>query len=413
MGTEWGQPMTDKWHSTKYPGIRYREHPIRRHGVKKDRYFTIRYQRDGNRKEEGLGWASEGWTFEKVLIELAAIKKAHITGEGANSLQEKREAEKKRRKTEKVTQERLKIKNTFFETFFYEKYLPIAQTDKKESTYKTETELFKNWIKPVIGKIPIRDIHPFHIEKVKKNILDAKRSPRTVQYTLAIIRQIWNTARREGFVNTDSPTKLVKIPTFDNKRQRFLSHEEADLLLKKLKNRSEPLSQITLLSLHCGLRASEIFNLTWGDIFLEKGFITLRDTKSGKNDFAYMTDDIKEMFKKMNRGLNHELIFENRNGGKIKSISNTFDRVIKECGFNNNVTDRKQKVVFHSLRHTYASWLVENGTDLYTVQKLMRHSSSKMTERYAHLGENTLQKAVKRFASTIRNKKKANVVELK
>lgn len=57
-----------KWQATTYPGVRYREHKERRHGIKKDRYFSIYYRLDGKRKEEGLGWASEGWSANKAHI---------------------------------------------------------------------------------------------------------------------------------------------------------------------------------------------------------------------------------------------------------------------------------------------------------------------------------------------------------
>ncbi|GHT93293.1 hypothetical protein FACS1894122_08290 [Alphaproteobacteria bacterium] len=66
-------------------------------------------------------------------------------------------------------------------------------------------------------------------------------------------------------------------------------------------------------------------------------------------------------------------------------------------GFNNGVNDDRQKVVFHTLRHTYASWLVMSGVDLYTVQKLMWHSTIAMTERYSHLAPDHLKKAVSMF----------------
>jgi len=60
-----------------------------------------------------------------------------------------------------------------------------------------------------------------------------------------------------------------------------------------------------------------------------------------------------------------------------------------------------KSAVFHTLRHTYASWLVESGVDLYTVKKLMGHSTIAMTERYSHLGNNTLQNAVKVFEGSL------------
>jgi integrase len=63
-------------------------------------------------------------------------------------------------------------------------------------------------------------------------------------------------------------------------------------------------------------------------------------------------------------------------------------------GFNKNVTDSRQKGVFHTLRHSYASRLVMENVDLYTVQKLMGHSTISMTERYSHPAPDHLKKAV-------------------
>jgi site-specific recombinase XerD len=65
------------------------------------------------------------------------------------------------------------------------------------------------------------------------------------------------------------------------------------------------------------------------------------------------------------------------------------------------IEDKRQKVVFHTLRHTYASWLVERGADLYTVKELMGHKTLAMTERYSHLGENTLKQAVSRLDESL------------
>ena len=86
-----------------------------------------------------------------------------------------------------------------------------------------------------------------------------------------------------------------------------------------------------------------------------------------------------------------DLVFKNRKGEKIKEISNAFSRTVNELGFNDDIEDKRYKVCFHTLRHTFASWLVEGGTDLYAVQKPMGHSTISMTERYAHLSNGTLQ----------------------
>jgi len=82
--------MPVKWIQTNYPGVRYYEHKSRKHGLKPDRYYAIRYQKDGKRKEEGLGWGSDGWTAQKALFELAELKEAYVTGNGPSRLSDRR-----------------------------------------------------------------------------------------------------------------------------------------------------------------------------------------------------------------------------------------------------------------------------------------------------------------------------------
>jgi integrase len=89
-------------------------------------------------------------------------------------------------------------------------------------------------------------------------------------------------------------------------------------------------------------------------------------------------------------------LFPARDGSQLSetSVSKTFPRSVKTLGFNENVTDDRQKVVFHTLRHTFASWLAIDGVPLYTISKLMGHSSIEMTMRYAHLCPDSKRDAV-------------------
>ena len=80
-----------------------------------------------------------------------------------------------------------------------------------------------------------------------------------------------------------------------------------------------------------------------------------------------------------------------KNGKKIKDISRTFERIIAESGLNAGITDRRQKFTFHNLRHSAASWLVQAGTTLYTVQRLLGHKTAALTERYSHLAPANLK----------------------
>ena len=402
--------MAIKWHKTKYPGIRYREHPTRRHGVRKDRYFVYRFKVDGQEYSGAIGWASEGWTLEDVNELVGQFKRNAKLGKGPVSLKEKKQEEERIQKEEEARQKLEATKNLTFGNFFENTYFPQAQNNKSERSWKREEQLFKLWIGPVIGDKPLRKIDILDLERIKKRMADAGRSARSIQYALAVVRQVFNLARALGIYEGDNPVSKIKKPSVDNRRLRFLTREEADLLLDELKKRSQQLHDIALLSLHCGLRAGEIFNLTWDCIDFEQELILIKDPKSGTNRFAYMTEQTKEMLQRRYQGQLNGLVFTDRKGNKIKEVSNSFARAVKEIGLNEGIDDRRQKVVFHSLRHTYASWLVEQGVDLFVIKELMGHKTLAMTERYSHLGQNTLKQAVQKLNKAI-NRPKGKVLE--
>ena len=145
--------------------------------------------------------------------------------------------------------------------------------------------------------------------------------------------------------------------------------------------------------------------MEWTAVNLKSGTLLIKDTKSGRNRNAIMTDDVRAMFESIIKNRESEIVFPSRKGAKTTEISRTFDRVVEKLGFNKGIKDRRQKVVFHTLRHTYASWLVMSGVDLYTVQRLMGHMSISMTERYSHLAPDHLRKAVSRMESDLNKHK--------
>ncbi len=110
-----------------------------------------------------------------------------------------------------------------------------------------------------------------------------------------------------------------------------------------------------------------------------------------------MSDAIKKMLQKNYQNKNTDLVFPDNKGNQIKAISKTFSRVVQKLGFNTQVTDEREKVVYHTLRHTFASWQAQDGMDLYTLQKLMGHKSFQMVQRYAHLAPDNLKKATTIF----------------
>ncbi|MDR2107753.1 MAG: site-specific integrase [Holosporaceae bacterium] len=369
-------------------GISYREHATRIFKKHKDRYFAAFYKLDGKTKCEAFGWESDGWTTEKVVAILQELKQNQKTGQGPHTLAGKREQARKQREKEAETTA------TFSEIF--EKYIMQAKQDKSVSSYKNEVCFFKNWLQPVMGELTMAEITPDTLNSLKKTILENGRTPRTATYILAVVRQVFNYAKNYNLYLGDNPVSKIKKPTCDNRRIRFLTKKEANALLEYLKGVSRQLHDMAFLSLYCGLRAGEIFSLTWNDVDFEHEILSIKDTKSGQNRNAIMTPDAKKMLEENKRNPNSNgFVFISTVGTKTNAVSKSFARAVEALGFNNGIDDPRQKVVFHTLRHTYASWLVMSGVDLYTVQKLMGHSTISMTERYSHLAPDHLKKAVK------------------
>jgi integrase len=247
----------------------------------------------------------------------------------------------------------------------------------------------------------LKDVKPLLIERIKKNVLDAGRTPRTLQYIFATIRQAWNMARRDGRVLGDSPTKNVKRPKVDNKRVRFLSHEEAETLLNALQTKDPRTHDLALLSFHSGLRFGEIANLKWSHVDLARGIISVMDTKGGVDRVAFMTEKVKAMLEAMKRRGPDDHIFTGKRGKRLKDTPIIFAEIVADLGLNNGITDPRQRVCFHTCRHSFASWHVTAGTDIYTVKSLLGHSAIAMTERYSHLAPGTLQNATRTLERAI------------
>ena len=135
---------------------------------------------------------------------------------------------------------------------------------------------------------------------------DAERSPRSINYAFDVIRQVYNFANRNNFIDCKSPTLGIKKPKKDNKRYRYLSVDEANLLLNELKIKYPLVYEISIISLQTGLRAGEIFALKWSDIDFDNRFIQVRRScrkglvslpKNGKGRRVDMTPHLAETLK--------------------------------------------------------------------------------------------------------------------
>jgi len=150
---------------------------------------------------------------------------------------------------------------------------------------------------------------------------------------------------------------------------------------------------ITIVGLHTGLRAGEIFNLTTADVQLEKGLLVVLDTKSKSNRVIPLNRHSKDALERNLDPLSPSTPIFKHNSCKA------FSRVVESCGLNQGVTDRRHRVVFHTLRHTFASWLVQAGVPIAVVSQLLGHQDLKMTMRYAHLAPQQARDAIEYLAT--------------
>lgn len=381
--------------STKYKGVRYHQHETRKHGVQFDKLYGLRYQLGGKRFESILGWGSEGWTEQRAAAELIKLKEAFRLGEGEFSLNEKRRVNAEKQEQQVKERKEAERRAITVDEFWHDHYWPL-QNGKSDGSQVAEKALFSKWITPVIGKIAFVALSPGDIERVKAFMVENEKSPSTIKYAFAVISQMWSVAKREGMVIADCPTRQVSLPKRDNRRERFLTQEESEVLFKELAVSSMQTHDMALMALYCGLRFGEIAALTWRDLDFNQKTISVRDPKARKNRVAYMTPVVEAMLKRRQVASKgqpaNSLLFPGRFDERMKSVSNSFTRIADRL-FNEGVTDNRQKVCFHTLRHTYASWLVQKGVDLYSVKELMGHANFSMTQRYSHLSLEGLRKA--------------------
>ncbi len=285
--------MKIKWIKTAHKGLRYYEHPDRKQGKKRDRYYAIRFKVDHKEHMYGIGWLSDGVPeeirkehhdigFEEYCLMLLRQYKGNIkAGSGPQSPKEKRKIEKMQRELTEAEEARLERDEMTFGQIFTDQYMPIALQNKTQASIAAENSLFKLWIKPVIGTLPLKTISPLHLERIKKNMASATKSPRYTHYCLAVIRQVFNFSKVMIGYEGECPITKVKKPKYDNQRQRFLTHEEADRLLNALKARSIDIYHMAIFVLHCGIKGRGGFSLQWADVvFNEDDYLKYKERGS-------------------------------------------------------------------------------------------------------------------------------------
>lgn len=396
---------------TKYTGVRYRESKTRkqRNGTS-DRYFFIRIKIDGVLKEEGLGWASEGWNPEKAHLMRAQFKQAQKTGIGPKSLTEMRERSEEISRQETEEAETEKAASMTLAEFFKLHYMPRAKKEKRY--WRIDEQRIAKLITPALGDLPLSAVKKADVQTFLDDLAESGAAPSTVKQYMAIIRRAYNIAAETLISDSPlfvglNPAKGVRVPAVRNARERFLTGEEAEQLISaaaKLPRRD--LHDAIILSLNTGLRLGELRRrLTWLDVDLSSGILSVREEAQrkpgGKVPINAAAKEVILARKALTGAEPGTLVFPPLWGQDLReNISHLFTGLVNKLGFNKGLAkdDRQRRVVFHTLRHTFASWLALAGVDIYRIKALMRHKTIDMTMRYAHLIPDATHEAVHKLA---------------
>jgi integrase len=381
--------MAYTW-QTLAPGVRVRIDPTRKHGKGPDKYFVIRYTVDGKRITEGLGWASEDMNLGEAmsrLNEYTKAKKGLI--QGPKTKAEKELAENLAR-VEEERQARLREKELVTLADYWPEYMSTAKQKKKAKSWDKEESHFNNWLNPLLGHIPIRQIGLAQWDFLVKAMVDAGLSPRTRQYIALTLRQVMDHAFMRKMV-LEAPPRAKHVGATlkpeSNRRTRILTAQELQAILDALAQRDAHAYRLTLFCALTCCRAGEAFSLDWKNVDLSVGQAIFRGTKNGTDRTIPLSDSVVELLRGMSKGQDRDtgLVFVSVHGKPYRQAPRAFRDVVEKLGMNEGRARRdRDRVCFHTLRHTGATRLGRANTQLRDMMELAGWKTPAMALRYQH-----------------------------
>jgi len=368
-----------KRHKTNYAGVYYIDSFVP--GTKKpDRIYYIRYRRDNKTIEEKAGRQSTD-----------DMTPARASGKRTDRLEGKQFSNSEIRLKEKADDEAALSKWTVKK--LWKEYKSNKGNIKGIAT---DENRFNNYIEPTFGKYEPSEIDFLSVERFRSKLRgshslrckDKKApllTPGTIKNILELLRRIINYGRKNNLC--DGINFTIEMPKYDPEKTEDLSSEQLKNLLKAIEKSDNIIAaSMMLVALYSGMRRGEMFKLEWSDIDFNRGFILLRDPKGIKNQKIPLSKSAKQIFENIPK--TSTFVFPGRDGGQRVDIKKAVNKIKESAGI------PKDFRALHGLRHVYASMLASSGqVDMYTLQKLMTHKSPQMTQRYAHLRDETLKKA--------------------
>ncbi len=363
-----------KRNKTEYPGVYFVE-GISASAGHTERIYYIVYRKKGKQIEEKVG--------RQFRDSMTATRAARIRGykvDGINPTNdESRQAEQARRDEEagRWTISRL-----------WEAYKELNPTLKR---LRVDKGLYCNYLKDRFGHKEPHEIISLDVDRLRMQ-LSKTRKPATVWAALELLKRLVNFGVKRNLCK-EMPF-YVKMPTINNEKTEDLTSEQMQRLLKAIRvDQSVQARNFMMMVLFTGMRRGELFRLKWDDLDFKNDRVWIRDPKGKKDQAIPMNPDARKLLRYHERPYPEStFVFPGRNGLQRTDIKLQVNRIKKRAKLPKDF--RPLHGLRHGLRHVYASMLASSGqVDMYTLQKLLTHKSPQMTQRYAHLRDDTLMKA--------------------
>ncbi len=267
--------------------------------------------------------------------------------------------------------------------FFRDSYLPYAIQQKR--SWQRDEVLFRLRVEPSFGHLRLNEIRRQAVQNFLGVIVEGGIAKATADHHVKLMRQMLNMAVEWDVIETN-PIARIKLFNADNKKENYLEGEDLTGLLEVLRNdRNRGVCNAALFLLCTGARLNEALTATWDHIDRPNRVwrIPASNSKSKRVRSVPLNDAAIELLDKLGgEGKGASLFVSDKTGEPLKYVHKVWERIRDSAGL--------PELRLHDLRHQYASFLVNSGRTLYEVQKILGHSDSKVTERYAHLSQASL-----------------------
>jgi integrase/recombinase XerC len=269
---------------------------------------------------------------------------------------------------------------------YINKFLRYLEVEKAVSghtlrAYRKDIEEFSEYSKTELHEIDLLDVRGFVAGQIRNGL-----SKTTVSRRLSSIRSFFKFLHREGYIKTN-PAKLISNPKVPKLLPRFLSVDDVFSLVDKPDGTGFlPIRDKAILELlySSGLRVSELSGINIDDINIKESLVKIRG-KGRKERIVPIgskaIDAIKSyMIERILRKNKDKALFFNRMGTRLtdRGVRRIVVKYAKALAMNGQIGP-------HTLRHTFASHLLQGGADLRVIQELLGHSSLSTTQKYTHL----------------------------